>query len=58
MEDGPEHLEHEITEAEHKGLRRARELIKSGSSYAIQQATKPATIGLALSTNPIALLAW
>ncbi|KAI4762479.1 alpha/beta-hydrolase [Aureobasidium sp. EXF-3400] len=58
MEDEPEHLEHEITEAEHKGLRRAREFLKSGSSYAIQHDTKPATIGLVLSTNPAALLAW
>lgn len=58
MEDGPGHLEHEITEAEHEGLGRAREFLKSGSSYAIQHATKPATIGLVLSTNPIALLAW
>jgi len=58
MEDEPEHLEHEITEAEHKGLRRAREFMQTGSSYAVQHATKPATIGLVLSTNPIALLAW
>ncbi|KEQ74205.1 alpha/beta-hydrolase [Aureobasidium namibiae CBS 147.97] len=49
---------HDITVAEHKGLVRAREFMQTGSSYAIQHATKPATIGLVLSTNPIALLAW
>ncbi|KAI4726297.1 alpha/beta-hydrolase [Aureobasidium sp. EXF-10728] len=58
MEDEPKHLEHDITDAEHKGLCRAREFLQSGSSYAFQHATKPGTIGLVLSSNPIALLAW
>ncbi|KAH0339789.1 epoxide hydrolase 1, partial [Aureobasidium melanogenum] len=32
--------------------------LETGSSYAIQHATKPATISLVLSSNPVALLAW
>ncbi|CAD0115021.1 unnamed protein product, partial [Aureobasidium uvarum] len=56
--DEPERLEHEVTDAEHNGLRRAREFLQIGSSYAIQHATKPGTIGLVLSSNPVALLAW
>jgi microsomal epoxide hydrolase len=58
MEDEPEHLEHGVTEAEKKGLDRGRENMNTGSSYAFQHATKPATIGLILSTNSVALLAW
>jgi microsomal epoxide hydrolase len=58
MEDEPEHLQYEITEAEQEGLRRGRKNMQTGSSYAFQHATKPATIGLILSTNPVALLAW
>jgi microsomal epoxide hydrolase len=30
----------------------------SGMGYAIIHATKPSTIGLAVSSNPISLLAW
>lgn len=29
-----------------------------GSAYAVEHATRPSTIGLALPTNPLALLAW
>ncbi|KAH0040661.1 alpha/beta-hydrolase, partial [Aureobasidium melanogenum] len=58
MEDEPKQFEGDVTEAEHKGLDRAREFLRTGSSYAIQHATKPATISLVLSSNPIALLAW
>ncbi|KAH0148905.1 alpha/beta-hydrolase, partial [Aureobasidium melanogenum] len=58
MEDEPEQLGDDVSEAEHKGLDRAREFLRTGSSYAIQHATKPATISLVLSSNPVALLAW
>lgn len=58
MEDESERLEDDITESECKGLDRARQFLKTGSSYAIQHATKPATIGLVLSSSPVALLAW
>jgi len=58
MEDEPKPLEDDITESERKGLHRAHDFLKTGSSYAVQHATKPATIGLVLSSNPVALLAW
>jgi microsomal epoxide hydrolase len=32
--------------------------ITTGLAYAIEQGTRPSTIGLVLSTNPMALLAW
>lgn len=58
MEDEPEHLKDDVTELERRGLHRAREFLRTGSSYAVQHATKPATIGLVLSSNPVALLVW
>ncbi|KAI8625408.1 Alpha/Beta hydrolase protein [Xylariaceae sp. FL1651] len=45
-------------EAEKAGLERAAWFSRLGSAYAVLHATKPSTIGLALSTNPLALLAW
>ncbi|THW02293.1 alpha/beta-hydrolase [Aureobasidium pullulans] len=43
---------------EEEGLQRGREFLRTGSSYAVQHATKPSTIGFVLSSNPVALLAW
>ncbi|KAG8675878.1 hypothetical protein FPOAC1_001873 [Fusarium poae] len=48
----------EITEAEKKALARGEEFVTRGSAYAMTHATKPSTIGLALSSSPLALLAW
>jgi microsomal epoxide hydrolase len=48
----------ELTDAEKKGLVRAREFERLGSAYALAHATKPSTIGLVLSTSPLALLVW
>lgn len=45
-------------ELEREGLKRAEWFHKLGSAYALEHATKPSTIGLVLSTNPMALLAW
>ena len=53
--DVPEEV---VTEAEKKGLKRAAEFPASGNAYAREHATRPATIGLALSASPVALLAW
>lgn len=47
----------ELNEVE-KGLLRAQKFHLLESSYALQHATKPSTIGLVLATNPLALLAW
>lgn len=48
----------EYNELEREGLIRAKEFNRLGSAYAVEHATKPSTIGLVLSTNPLALLAW
>ena len=47
-----------VTPAEKKGLERAAEFPKTGNAYALEHGTRPATIGLVLSSSPIALLAW
>lgn len=39
-------------------LEYGQKFISSGFGYAIEHATRPATIGLALSSSPLALLAW
>lgn len=48
----------DISEAEKQGLERSSTFKAFGSSYALQHATKPSTIGLVLASSPIALLAW
>jgi hypothetical protein len=48
----------EINEAEAKGLQRAGDFNGQGSAYAQEHGTRPATIGLLLSTSPLALLIW
>ncbi|GKU09059.1 unnamed protein product [Fusarium langsethiae] len=48
----------EVTEAEKEGLIRGEEFMTRGSAYAITHATKPSTIGLVLSSSPLALLTW
>ncbi|KAI9826413.1 MAG: hypothetical protein M1819_007376 [Sarea resinae] len=50
--------EDSLNELEKKGLERAEWFKNMGSAYAIEHATRPSTIGLVLSTNPVALLAW
>lgn len=47
-----------LTPIEQKGIIRAKEFLRIGSAYALEQATKPSTLGIVLSSNPIALLAW
>jgi microsomal epoxide hydrolase len=46
-----------ITPAEQQGILRTAEFTKYGSAYALLHATKPATLGLALS-SPVALLVY
>ncbi|KAF5615120.1 microsomal epoxide hydrolase [Fusarium tjaetaba] len=48
----------EVSEAEKKGLERAKDFDKLGTAYALMHATRPSTIGLILSSSPLALLAW
>ncbi|KAF5252796.1 hypothetical protein FANTH_2120 [Fusarium anthophilum] len=48
----------EVSNAEKKGLERAKDFDKLGTAYALMHATRPSTIGLILSSSPLALLAW
>ncbi|KAF7982194.1 hypothetical protein HWV62_29989 [Athelia sp. TMB] len=48
----------ELTPAEQRGIARATDFQTRGRGYAIEHGTKPATLGIALSSSPIALLAW
>ena len=50
--------EEALTSAEKKGLQRAAEFPTTGNAYALEHGTRPATIGLVLSSSPLALLAW
>jgi microsomal epoxide hydrolase len=47
-----------ISEAEKKGLERGKAFKDSGSAYAMEHGTRTATIGLTLSSSPLALLSW
>ncbi|KAK5094106.1 hypothetical protein LTS08_008735 [Lithohypha guttulata] len=49
---------HPISETEKQGLRRLEEWKATGTAYAMEHATRPATIGAVLASNPVALLAW
>jgi len=47
-----------INTLEQEGIHRGRRFVQSGSAYAMEHATRPATIGLVLNASPLALLAW
>jgi len=47
-----------ISETEKKGLDRGKAFKDSGSAYAMEHGTRTATIGLTLSSSPLALLSW
>lgn len=47
-----------FTEQEKLGLRRMKQYNKDGTAYLEIQATRPATIGAALSDSPVGQLAW
>lgn len=47
-----------LTPHDLKLLQKAAEWRTAGSGYALEHATRPATIGLVLSSSPLALLAW
>lgn len=47
-----------ISEQEKKGLERGKAFRDSGSAYAMEHGTRTATIGLTLSSSPLALLSW
>jgi microsomal epoxide hydrolase len=47
-----------LEEPEKEGLERGDTFGKTGTAYALEHATRPATIGFVLSSSPLALLAW
>lgn len=47
-----------LDEEEKKGVRRCEDFATMGNAYAREHGTRPATIGLVLSSSPLALLAW
>jgi microsomal epoxide hydrolase len=47
-----------LTAEEQLGFKRGEDFVNKGSGYSLEHATRPATIGLILGSNPIALLAW
>ena len=54
----PASISKTLSSLEQKGVTRAAEFLRIGSAYALEHATKPSTIGIVLSSSPIALLAW
>jgi hypothetical protein len=47
-----------VTPAEQVQVDRAADWSVKGTSYGNEHGTRPATISLVLSTNPLAMLAW
>ena len=47
-----------ITDEEKAGLAKGAEFFDTGFAYALEHGTRTGTIGLALSSSPLALLAW
>ena len=47
-----------VSQMEMAGLARAQTWLQSGSAYAQEHGTRPGTIGLVLSSSPLALLTW
>ncbi|KAK5080421.1 hypothetical protein LTR70_008853 [Exophiala xenobiotica] len=47
-----------LSDVEKRGLQRANDFNTLGNAYGRMHGTRPATIGLCLSSSPLALLAW
>lgn len=47
-----------VSAQEQQQLKNAKHWREYGTSYALEHATRPSTIGLVLSSSPLALLAW
>ncbi|KAH8695276.1 Alpha/Beta hydrolase protein [Talaromyces proteolyticus] len=47
-----------IEDFEKEGLQRGNDFAQFGTAYAVEHATRTATIGFTLSSSPLALLAW
>jgi microsomal epoxide hydrolase len=46
------------SEAGERVMRRAAEFMDTGNSFLLEQGTRPSTLGLALSSSPLAVLSW
>jgi microsomal epoxide hydrolase len=51
-------LESEYSPLEQKGLARFKKFMTTGTAYSMEHGSRTATIGLVLSSSPLALLAW
>ncbi len=47
-----------LNESERAGVERGMKFVDYENAYAKEHASRPATIGLILSSNPLALLGW
>ncbi|KAJ9610188.1 hypothetical protein H2200_004965 [Cladophialophora chaetospira] len=47
-----------LSDVEQDGLKRMKAWQAQGTAYALEHATKPSSIGFALNSNPLAMLAW
>lgn len=47
-----------LSQAEREALDRGAVFRQTGWAYGIEQGTRPNTLGFALSSSPLALLAW
>lgn len=54
----PDNMPTDMTAEEKKGLERYANFGDMGNAYAREHGTRPATIGLVLSSSPVAQLAW
>lgn len=57
MGEVPESVEN-LTEDETAHFERCKTWIQYGNAYSMMQASRPGTIGLVLSSSPLALLGW
>jgi microsomal epoxide hydrolase len=47
-----------LSERDKAGYERGQEFVKTSAAYAYEQATRPSTVGIALGSSPLAVLAW
>jgi microsomal epoxide hydrolase len=40
------------------GIERGRKFTLTGGGYALEHATRPSTVGLAIGCNPLSILTW
>lgn len=54
----PANLEDSLSEPDRQLVERGRNFLTTGAAYAMEHGTRTSTIGLILSSSPLALLAW